>query len=86
MNSHDDRAWFFGLAREVYSRKIADDTRLDIGYKFGPLYGYEDDLPNIGGISFAAGGTFGISWKKIGVDIMIIPVGIITGGFRINFD
>jgi hypothetical protein len=85
-NSQDDRAWFFGPAREVYSREITENTCLDIGYKFGPLYGYDDNLPNIGGISFAAAVTFGISWKKIGIDIMIIPVGIITGGFRINFD
>jgi hypothetical protein len=86
MNSHNDPSWFFGPAREVYSRELSENTRLDIGYKFGPLYGYEEHLPNIGGISLFAAGTFGFSWYKFGVDIMIIPVGVITGGFRINFD
>lgn len=86
INSHDDRAWFFGPAREVYSRKISEDTRLDIGYKFGPLYGYGDDLPNIGGMSLFGAVTFGFSWKKLGIDIMIIPVGVITGGFRIDLE
>jgi hypothetical protein len=86
INSHDERAWFLGFAREMSYREITENTRLDIGYKFGPLYGYDEDLPNICGFSFAAAGIIGISWKKIGIDIMIIPVGIITGGFRINFD
>ena len=86
LNSHDDRAWFFGPAREVYSRKITENTRLDIGYRFGPLYGYGDDLPKLGGISLFGAGTFGFSWHKLGVDIMIIPVGVITGGFRVDFN
>ena len=86
INSHDDRAWFIGLAREVYSRELTDKTRLDIGYKFGPLYGYGDDLPNVGGMSLFGAATFGISWYGLGIDIMLIPVGVITGGFRIDFD
>ena len=86
INSHDDRAWFIGLAREVYSRELTDNARLDIGYKFGPLYGYGDDLPNIGGMSLFGAATFGISWYGLGIDIMLIPVGVITGGFRIDFD
>jgi hypothetical protein len=86
INSHDDRAWFFGPAREVYSRKMTENTRFDIGYKFGPLYGYGDDLPNLGGISLFGAGTLSFSWHRLGVDIMIIPVGVITGGFRIDID
>jgi len=86
INSHDDHAWFFGPAREVYSRQITEFTRIDIGYKLGPLYGYGDDLPNVGGISLFAAGILGFSWDRLGFDIMIIPVGVISGGFRFNFD
>lgn len=86
INSHDDRAWFFGSAREVYSRQMTEFTRIDIGYRFGPLYGYGDDLPNIAGISLFGAGTFSFSWDRLGFDIMIIPVGVVTGGFRFNFD
>ena len=86
INSYDDRSWFFGPAREVYSRKIAENTSLDIGYRLGLLYGYGGHLPNVGGISLFAAGTFGFSWHRLAVDIMIIPVGVISGGFRINFD
>ena len=86
MNSKDDRAWFFGPAREVYSRNLSDDMRFDIGYSFGLLYGYGDDLTNLGGMSVFAAATFGISWKRLGFDLGIIPVGILTGNFRIDID
>jgi len=78
INSEDDRAWFLGPAREVYSR--------DIGYSFGLLYGYGDDLINLGGMSVFAAATFGITWHKMGFDIGVIPVGILTANFRIDLD
>jgi hypothetical protein len=86
INSHDDRAWYFGPAREVYSRHFTDDIRFDIGYKFGLLYGYGDDLINVGGMSVFAAATFGISWKRLGFDLGIIPAAVITGNFRIDID
>ncbi len=39
INSKDDRAWHIGLAREVYSYNYTENTRFDIGYKFGLLLG-----------------------------------------------
>ena len=86
INSKDDRAWYFGPAREVYSLNFNYDTRFDIGYKFGLLYGYGDDLINVGGMSVFAIATFGISWKRLGFDLGIVPAGIITGSFRFDID
>lgn len=86
INSKNDRAWYFGPARELYSLNFTDDTRFDIGYKFGLLYGYGDDLINVGGMSIFAAAVFGISWKRLGFDLSIIPAGIITGNFRIDID
>ena len=86
INSKDDRAWFLGPAREVYSRDFSDDGRFDIGYSFGLLYGYGDDLTNLGGMSVFAAATFGITWHKMGFDLGIIPVGILTANFRIDID
>ena len=86
INSHDDRAWFLGPAREFYSHNFTQNSRMDIGYRFGLLYGYGDELPNLGGMSVFAAGTIGFSWKRVGVDIGLIPVGIITGSFRIDID
>ena len=84
-NSHDDRSWFIGIGRDVYSRELAENTRLDISYRLGPLYGYGDSLPNVGKISLFAAGTFSFSWYNLGFDKMVIPIGVITCGFRINF-
>jgi hypothetical protein len=86
INSKNDRAWYLGPARELYSLNFTDDTRFDIGYKFGLLYGYGDDLINVGGMSIFAAAVFGISWKRLGFDLSIIPAGVITGNFRIDID
>ena len=86
INSFDDRAWYAGMAREVYSRNYSKNTRFDIGYKFGLLWGYGDDLINVAGMSVFAGAYFGASWKRAGIDIGLIPAGIITANFRIDID
>lgn len=86
INSKNDRAWYLGPARELYSHNFTDDTRFDIGYKFGLLYGYGDDLINVGGMSIFASAVFGISWKRLGFDLGIIPAGVITGNFRVDID
>ena len=86
INSKDDRAWFLGPAREVYSRDFSVDGRFDIGYSFGLLYGYGDDLTNLDGMSVFAAATFGITWHKMGFDFGIVPVGILTANFRIDID
>ncbi len=86
MNSKDDRAWFVGPAREVYSRPFSTEGRFDIGYSFGLLYGYGDELTNLGGMSVFAVATFGITWHKMGFDLGIVPVGIVTANFRIDMD
>ena len=86
INSFDERAYYTGLAREVYSHNYSKNTRFDIGYKLGLLFGYGDDLINVAGISVFAGAYFGISWKRAGLDIGLIPAGIITANFRIDID
>ena len=86
MNSKNDRAWFFGPAREVYSHNFTDHTRFDIGYKFGLLWGYGDDLINVGGMSIYATATFGLTWRRLGFDFGIVPAGVLTGIFRVDID
>ena len=86
INSHDDRTYFGGLAREVYSTGIGGGVQLDLGYKFGLMYGYDDDLMNLFGISPFAVGTCGLTWNRVGVDFGVIPVGILTLNFRFDID
>jgi len=86
INSHMDRCWYFGPSREVYSRYLSDNTRFDIGHKFGLLYGYGDDLPNIAGMSVFWEAFFSLSWKRVGIDLGILPTYNITANFRIDID
>jgi hypothetical protein len=86
INSDDDRAWFLGFARELYSRPFSYDGRFDLGYSFGLLYGYGDVLTNWAGMSVFATATFGITWHKMGIDIGIVPVGVVTANFRLDLD
>ena len=86
MNSKDDRAWFLGPAREVYSYNFTDFSRFDIGNKFGLLWGYGDDLINVAGMSVYATAAFGLTWRRLGFDFGIVPAGILTGNFRVDID
>jgi len=86
IHSKRDRAWYAGIAREVYSHDYSKNTRFDISYKFGLLWGYDDELINVAGMSVFAGAYFGISWKRAGLDIGLIPAGIVTANFRIDID
>jgi hypothetical protein len=86
INSKDDRAWFFGPAREVYSENFGESWRFDIGYKFGLLYGYGDDLINVAGMSIYATAIFGLTWQRLGFDFGIVPAGVLTGNFRVDID
>ena len=86
INSHDDPCWLFGPAREIYTHQLARDLRFDIGYKFGLLYGYGDDLPNINGMSVFANAVFSFTYKRLGFDIGVLPTFIVTGNFRIDID
>ena len=87
INSHDDRTYFLGLSRRVYTTHLWDDNvRLDIGYNAGLLYGYGDELYNLFGISVYVVPNLGFTYKGIGVDFGFVPVGVLTFGFRVDFD
>lgn len=86
INSHDNRTYSVGLSREVYSRQYTENLRFDAGYKLGLLYGYKDNLPSIKGVSGYAMPVFGLSWRRIGVDLGVVPVGVVTLNLRIDID
>ena len=86
INSHSDRTFSAGLSREVYSKQYSPDLRFDAGYRLGLLYGYYDNLPSILNLSAYAMPVFGLSWKRVGLDIGVVPIGVLTLNFRIDID
>jgi hypothetical protein len=86
INSHYDRSYFAGLSRTVYTKDFGKDARMDIGYQVGLLYGYGDNLPNIGGFCGYILPTVGFTVKRFGFDIGFVPVGIFTASFRIDIE
>jgi hypothetical protein len=87
ISSHYDRAYFLGVSRRVYTKYYWDDeVRMDIGYNAGLLYGYGDELYNIGGFSAYVVPNVGFTFKGIGIDFGFVPVGVLSVGFRVDFD
>lgn len=87
INSHHDRAYFLGVARRMYTDYYWDDEiRMDIGYNAGVLYGYGDELINLGGFSVYVVPNLGFTYKGIGIDFGFVPAGVLTVGFRVDFD
>lgn len=86
INSHHRRSFFGGLAREVYSRNLSEDWRFDLGYKAGFMSGYDPELPNIGGVTAFIAAFAGFSWKRLGFDLGLTPLGVWTFSFRIDID
>jgi hypothetical protein len=67
-------------------KDFSKDARMDVGYQVGLLYGYGNNLPNLGGFFVYILPTVGFTIKRFGFDIGIVPVGILTGSFRIDIE
>jgi len=86
VNSHRERSYFLGLSRTVYTKGLSTTTDMDVGYKIGALYGYGEGLPNVGGFCPLILPTVAFSYKRVGIEFGLIPVGIFTASFRIDID
>lgn len=86
INSHKQRSFFGGVARELYSRPLADTLRLDLGYKAGIMSGYGPELPDVAGMTAFIAAFAGISWNRLGFDLGITPLGVWTFSFRLDID
>ncbi len=50
-NSFYNRCWAAGISREVYSSPLSNDWDIEMGYKVGLIYGYEEDEAPFSSIS-----------------------------------
>ena len=86
INSHHKRSFYGGVAREVWSCQYTPDVRLDLGYKAGLMTGYQEKFPDFQGVIPFITGFFGASWKRMGVDLGVTPLGVFTLNFRVDID
>lgn len=86
INSNERRSFYGGVAREVWSYQCTPGVRFDLGYKAGLMTGYQEKSPDLQGVVPFLAGFFGASWKRMGVDVGVTPLGVITLNFRIDID
>ena len=87
VNSYHDQTFFAG--KRFYTRKFAlgNLKSLDVQGNFytGLMYGYSDNLPNIGGITVGALPTLGLIYNKLSVEVGYVPTpsgGVFTSMIR----
>ena len=74
-NSYHDETFFAG--KRLHTKKLGLGKFKDLGIQgnlyTGLMYGYSDNLPNIGGISPGVMPTIGLLWNKSSVELGYVP-------------
>lgn len=85
-NSHYKRSWFGGYAlRYSFSKSKTFKARANL--YLGPLYGYEDDMPDVCGWTVGAVPTLELGYKMFVIETLVMPCdgGVVSCLFKINF-
>lgn len=95
LNSHKDRSYTLGLQRIILSKKLDHYMQVDLGYRFGLIWGYKGNSPiasakssipgieNLNPIPFVQIiGNF--SWEIVGVQVSYCWA-VFTLGFFVKF-
>ena len=87
INSFFQRSYTIGLMREVYRKKLTENTLISFGYRAGGLYGYNDKIGDIAEytpiIPFAQV-YVQYQYKIFGVELQYTGI-IISGVFYFTF-
>jgi len=90
INSYHDETFFVG--KRLHTKKFDLGIFKDLGVQgnlyTGLMYGYSDNLPNIGGLSVGALPTVGLVWKKTSAELGYAPTpkgGVFMSLFRFTF-
>jgi hypothetical protein len=90
INSYHDETFFAG--KRFHTKKFDLGIFKDLGVQgnlyTGLMYGYSDNLPNLGGLSVGALPTVGLVWKKTSAEIGYVPTpsgGVFMSLFRFSF-
>ncbi len=90
INSYHDETFFVGKRwhTEKFDLGIFKDLGVQGNLYTGLMYGYSDNLPNIGGLSVGALPTVGLVWKKTSAELGYAPTpkgGVFMSLFRFTF-
>lgn len=91
INSYNDETFLVGKRFHTKGVAIPELKQLSIQANLytGLMYGYSDNLPNIGGISLGVLPTVGLVWKKTSVELGYVPTpsgGVFTSFLRYSFN
>lgn len=73
-NSWYRDTYYLTVARRVWKKQFLRDFQIDLQYKAGVMHGYKEEAPiQLGFIEPLIVPAVGLSYKKVGTDIWIIP-------------
>ncbi len=89
-NSYNDETFFAG--KRLHTKKFDLGKFKDLGVQgnlyTGLMYGYSDNLPNIGGLTVGILPTVGLLWEKTSAELGYVPTpsgGVFMSLFRVTF-
>lgn len=85
-NSHSDQVVALTVARTVYKKELSKNLLFDAGYKIGPMYGYKEHIPNLGGFSILPALSLGLSYRGFGAALNLFPANAVSVHTFINID
>ena len=87
LNSFNDRAYVFGIQRDVYNKTLKDNWKINAGYRLGLVHGYDKRMSDIAGkvklLPFPEVYS-NFMYKDFGLEFSWC-VSVITAKFIINF-
>lgn len=73
INSYDNNTFFVGFNRYVARKHFTDNFNIDLRYKAVIFTGYKDKYPNLGGMTPVILPHIGFNYKKVALDMLLIP-------------
>lgn len=85
-NSHSKQVFTIAIARTIMKKQLKKDLLFDVGYKIGPMYGYKEGAPDIGGFSILPFFCLGLTYHNVGASLNLFPSSAVSFNTYINMD
>ncbi|HSV43088.1 MAG TPA: hypothetical protein VLJ10_00910 [Candidatus Bathyarchaeia archaeon] len=84
-NSHSHQVFVAGIARTIARKELGKDWAMEAGYKIGPMYGYRRGIPEYHRFSVLPAACFGISYRAVSVELILVPGNAVSFSTSIRF-